>query len=588
MSEEGDIGLYNLARKSSSSYDTPRKRNPRRLSIVSVLHEEAKTPVKSPSNPSLVPSSPKITKALSRSNSLPRLSRTESVSGSRSDDLQSFAFSSFPDSPQLDSGSYIHSYRIRQPSSLAQSDDAHERYCSQDGFIYGFSHFTQRRDSTSKRGYQQRSVVILTQHPYPSLFYSIMSYLGRSFLSHGGPMLEVACHNIANWSDPQLGAALELGFLGYVFTVELPTSLDAQQSSKALRSPEKYDPESHASLVEILASLSPQDPPIIDPFEAAISHIWSIWECILLCEPVLVFGPSAAVTSQVIWWLRDLLRPIPLTGDFRPFFTIHDVDNVTLLNARQPQAGLLLGVTNPFFEKKCSHWPHILSLGSPKRQIIHTTSNVILAANSDVYRKGKTSSHALEISVGPSPGWTTKTHKRYISKDQALLKKLEDSFRGDEHSRQRASEALREHLTSRTAAFLMPLQRYLNTLIPTFADRTAPTTPNLSTHDVSTAPHPTLLPPTTHRPLNQLTVSVATPALPLRLKPFSESSFFASLKVNGSPLPFKSTAKRKEFYERWLRTRAFGIWLAAQEEVVDKVLATPFPSAVSVKSSLGS
>lgn len=83
-------------------------------------------------------------------------------------------------------------------------------------------------------------------------------------------MLEVACHNIANWyeihavssnlqahieakgrSDPQLGAALELGFLGYVFTVELPTSLDAQQSSKALRSPEKYDPESHVSRLKL-------------------------------------------------------------------------------------------------------------------------------------------------------------------------------------------------------------------------------------------------------------------------------------------------------------------------------------------------
>ena len=91
MSEESDIGLYNLARKSSSSYDTPRKRNPRRLSIVSVLHEEPKTPIKSPSNPALVPPSPKNDKKLSRSNTLPRLNRAESISGSRSDDLQSLS-----------------------------------------------------------------------------------------------------------------------------------------------------------------------------------------------------------------------------------------------------------------------------------------------------------------------------------------------------------------------------------------------------------------------------------------------------------------------------------------------------------------
>ncbi len=59
----------------------------------------------------------------------------------------------------------------------------------------------------------------------------------------------------------------------------------------------------------------------------------------------------------------------------------------------------------------------------------------------------------------------------------------------------------------------------------------------------------------------------------LRLKPFSETAFFASLKANGSPLPFKSNAKRKEFYERWLRTKAFGVWIAGQEEVVNGVLA---------------
>ena len=57
-----------------------------------------------------------------------------------------------------------------------------------------------------------------------------------------------------------------------------------------------------------------------------------------------------------------------------------------------------------------------------------------------------------------------------------------------------------------------------------------------------------------------------------RLKPFHDAAFFASLKAHGSPLPFKSNAKQREFYERWLRTPAFGLWLARQEEVVQGVL----------------
>lgn len=54
---------------------------------------------------------------------------------------------------------------------------------------------------------------------------------------------------------------------------------------------------------------------------------------------------------------------IPLAGDIRPYFTMQDSDLAQLVNKLPPKAGLLLGVTNPFFEKSCMHWPHILSLG---------------------------------------------------------------------------------------------------------------------------------------------------------------------------------------------------------------------------------
>ena len=147
-----------------------------------------------------------------------------------------------------------------------------------------------------------------------------------------------------------------------------------------------------------------------------------------------------------------------------------------------------------------------------------------------------------------------------------------------------ASEALREHFASRTTAFLVPLQRYLNTLIPTHADRSNTPSPTPSSA--------TFAPPGTSR--KGLTIphtvaghslGVPTPFAPPRLKSFNENAFFASLKANGSPLPFKSAAKRKDFYEKWLRTRAFGLWLAAQEEVVNRVLSEPPSSALLPRSA---
>ncbi|KAF9560706.1 DUF1630-domain-containing protein [Agrocybe pediades] len=419
---------------------------------------------------------------------------------------ENIAFCAFPDSLQFDQGSQTHSFRVK----------AREFKVTKDGYLYGFSHFIQKRDSSSKRGYQQRSVVILTQHQYPALFSALAGLLGPLFEQHGTPMLEAACHNIATWPNPTLGQTLELGFLGTVLQVEIPNSLEVQQVTETSSFNEKYDPRSH-----ILATTAPFVPPPILLFEAAMANLWSIWECLVLCEPILVFGTSPAQTSQAVWWLRDLLRPIPLAGDFRPFFTMQDADHSQLVNKLPPKAGLLLGVTNPFFEKSCAHWPHVLSLGRriPPKQL---------------------KSPGLGTHAGPSPGWKTKTHKRYISKDRVLLKQLENAVRGDDKARMDASLALRRHFCSRSTQLITPLARYLNTLIPSPSERNS-----------------------------------NARRQPLRLKPFNSTHFFASLKAHGSVLPFKSTSKRTEFYERWLKSPAFGAWLAQQEQIVQSVLNDP-------------
>ncbi|OSX58748.1 hypothetical protein POSPLADRAFT_1151932 [Postia placenta MAD-698-R-SB12] len=534
--------------------------------------------------------------------------------------------------------------------------------------MYGYSYFTQRRDATSKRGYQQRSLVILSHLAYPALFYTLLSKLGPAFLSHGGPMLEAACHNIATWSDPTAGATLELGFLGSVLQAEIPSNIDTQQAPA--KSQLVVKPGMHGIQYQILASLAPPDPPVIDLFGACLSQLWSIWECLVLCEPILVFGPSPAMTSQAIWWLRDVLRPIPVAGDFRPFFTIHDADHAALVNSRPPSSGLILGVTNPYFERACKHWPHVLSLGRAPRSLISLISH-----KSDA-----------SATLGPIPGWKSRTHKRYTSKDQALLRQLQEACNGSEQTRREASALLRQHFSSRTAALLVPLQRYLQSLIPppTAVSATFPTTtegqgraahpktssgarfpkalsasamfpksaaastfpkasvtgtypktaaasthpktsvatafassgssafpsPASSTEDDPPTWNPAFPPtPTAGAHPSPATASAPQSAVPSRLHsaseasltdsalsstdslsspapspspaptptsavprlaPFSERAFLASLKP--VVLPFRSAGRAKEFYARWIRTPAFGVWIARQEEVVEKVL----------------
>ncbi|KAI0303677.1 hypothetical protein B0F90DRAFT_1626145, partial [Multifurca ochricompacta] len=434
-------------------------------------------------------------------------------------EAENIAFSAFPDSTLFKEGSETHSFRIREQATRMNQDSFSgfdgRRTRSPDGFVYGFSHFNQKKSSTSKRGYSQRCIVILTQHPYPALFCALLSKLGPLYHSHGDPILEVASHNIAKWPPPVPGTSVELGFLGSVLHVELPRDEDEQQLGNGVLPQAQTDQD-----WRILASC-PLFAPLgmIHILEASLSHLWSIWECLVLCEPIIIFGRSPAWTSKAIWWLRDVFRPIPWAGDFRPYFTIHDREHAALVNERAPKAGLLLGVTNPFFEKACSHWPHVLSLG------------------------GNMSTRF----AGPLPGWKTKSHKRYTSKDGQLLQQLE-ARAGSSNAKglEEASFNLRRHFSSRSAALLVPLNRYLNTLIPRPSE----------TSEADTG---------------------------LRLKAFNDVNFFASLKAHGAALPFRSSRKQREFYERWLRTPAFGLWLAHQEEVVEHTLKNARQGSVRYK-----
>ncbi|KAG8966658.1 hypothetical protein FRC05_002460 [Tulasnella sp. 425] len=235
-------------------------------------------------------------------------------------------------------------------------------------------------------------------------------------------MLETACSNIASWPDPTPGNALELGFLGSVMQVEIPRSENEHQSIATSSFGEKFNMKIH----------------------------------------------------------------IPLAGDFRPYFHIHDQDYAILVNKNPPKAGLILGVTNPFFGNLCKHWPHILSVGRAGDAAKTTTQ-----PRSTPF-------------MGPEPGFHTQ-HKRFISKDRALLKKLEDAVQKGGAAEIEACTLLRQHFTDRTTKLLVPLNRHFQSLIP--IDPKAP------------------------------------------LKP-----------------------KQREFYERWLRTPAFGVWLTQRVGEVQEVL----------------
>ena len=105
----------------------------------------------------------------------------------------------------------------------------------------------------------------------------------------------------------------------------------------------------------------------------------------------------------------------------------------------------ILGVTNPFFAKALQHWPHIVRIGecmSPQRS-----------------KKG-----LLRISSELEPGLHTK-YKSFLQKDRTMQRKVDQGMESQRPSEVQ-SALIRRHLLELTQSFLMPLERYLASLMP--------------------------------------------------------------------------------------------------------------------------
>ena len=118
-----------------------------------------------------------------------------------------------------------------------------------------------------------------------------------------------------------------------------------------------------------------------------------------------------------------------------------------------------------------------------------------------------------------------KAQNRTVSCSRILLRDPSSSHT-DRGTELHASLLLRRHFCSRTNELLIPLSRYLNTLIPTPSEVASCSLTRLE-GDTDNDKR-------------------------LKLKPFNSDNFFASLKAYGTTLPFRSNGKRNEFYERWV------------------------------------
>ncbi|KAI9267675.1 hypothetical protein EDC94DRAFT_514694 [Helicostylum pulchrum] len=320
---------------------------------------------------------------------------------------KNICFSAFPDSNVFEVGDQIFNIRVRASTfKFAVSGPTADA-----GFLYGYVFFRQKKDSRIRRGYFQKSLVLLSQHPYVGLFSRVVSILGPAYFDTGQPMLEAACMNIAQWKCPKDGRMLDLPFLGKLLQVELPTPLKPQ-----------------------LLETTPFD---MNRLKPDIQDLWLLWELMLIAEPIVIIAPDPGVCSEAVVSLVDIINPIPYCGDYRPYFTIQDSDFKSFVTKNKVNI-----YAKPDGTLIPSHTHHLHS--GKSKPGLGNKSNVLFNFTQGVTSKRKT----------------------VISRDRELVKMLtEASVRGYPPDWV-LNNILRRHFVDLTEKFLVPLNRYFSTLIP--------------------------------------------------------------------------------------------------------------------------
>lgn len=143
------------------------------------------------------------------------------------------SYLAFPDTNSTSLGDFQYHFRIQHESTHLAN--AYQYYNSlvppalqvDSNYLFGYVNFRQKRDKNIKRGFFQKSFVILSKLPFISLFTTIVHQLSGHFFQYGSVGLESCCQLMDHqWPEPEPGKTLFLPLLDHVLQVRIPTHGD--------------------------------------------------------------------------------------------------------------------------------------------------------------------------------------------------------------------------------------------------------------------------------------------------------------------------------------------------------------------------
>ncbi|KAJ8923572.1 hypothetical protein NQ315_010151 [Exocentrus adspersus] len=422
--------------------------------------------------------------------------------------ISNICYLAFPDSNSGCMGDTTFIIRLQNSQGNKNLKEEHNSYNSKcptslqidSSYLWGYVYFRQVKDVTLPRGYFQKSVVILSLLPFNNLFSKICSYIAPEYFENGEVSLEALCYNIEQWPPPVPGTTLNLPLLGSVFQTYIPLSNNHTSNSTLALLSEPGDNNQILTHVEDLN--------LFEILQPVLSHIHLLWELVIVSEPIVVMASSPTYCSSMVLALTRLISPLQYCGDYRPYFTIHDSEFKQFTSKVHGPPPVILGVTNPFFAKTLHHWPHTIRLSDDLGQ-------------SQRYKLKKTAPTKM---VDNTPGVFT-AYKPFLQKDKNIIKKIISGV-NSKRPFEAQSALLRRHLLELTQSFMIPLERYIASLMPL----------QKSISPFKAAPTP---------------------------QPFNPDNFFATLEAAGPQLTLNNTGIKGDWvglYRKFFRSPNFKAW----------------------------
>lgn len=319
--------------------------------------------------------------------------------------------------------------------------------------FYGTCVFRQEFDHTMKRSFNQRTLVMISHHNFPSFHKRLLERMTETGVISDPVTLQTAYNQMFAWRPPRVGRH-ELPFLGNIITLDIAPHRSFPLQGLPGPTPLISDTPGSIYAYEPIGSWDN-----IMHFMPCITDLYVLYEKLVLCESIIVVAKSPQLASEAVSSLLDLICPVPYAGVVKPYMTMQADFKSIGIDGGTPQP-FVVGITNPFLLKRIiaaaetSHRmrPHILYLQN-------YDGPVPTRRHHSIHHKSSRNA-LLDL-----PGGGIEVHtpsKRFLKSDPTVLSQIEAMLKLGDQTRE-LGPIIRRHFAELTAQFVAPINRYLAT-----------------------------------------------------------------------------------------------------------------------------